>query len=402
MKTKFFEQYTLSDNEIRAILENGILVFDTNVLLNLYSYTKSTQEKVLKIMKKYKNRLWMPYQVGWEFFNNRENKISSVQGGCDKLLKFINDSKNGFDKLLNDNYKRHPYIDRKSISELFSNQLKSVSDEIEKLKAQDPKYDKNDTILKQLTQLYNKKVGDDYSIEEYKKIFNDGEKRYEQKTPPGFADLKEKKDQGPRHLYGDLIIWKQMIDKAKSTNKDIIFISEDQKEDWYEKDSNKPRRDLIKEFGTLTEGKRILIYSQELFLKNIDKYLGSDVGNDVITEVKDVAREEEERRKRLDELFDFMATYNTLTNDSSAEQNRQYGKKTRFSLNNTLRWPKLSSITPESFDLDSFNKILFSKTYPPESYRHIAEQMNLEDLYPDLFESSFKKKEQDGNQSNDN
>lgn len=49
MKTKFFEQYTLSDNEIRAILENGILVFDTNVLLNLYSYTKSTQEKVLKI-----------------------------------------------------------------------------------------------------------------------------------------------------------------------------------------------------------------------------------------------------------------------------------------------------------------------------------------------------------------
>jgi len=396
MKTKFFEQYTLSDNEIRAILENGILVFDTNVLLNLYSYTKSTQEKVLKIMKKYKNRLWMPYQVGWEFFNNRENKISSVQGGCDKLLKFINDSKNGFDKLLNDNYKRHPYIDRKSISELFSNQLKSVSDEIEKLKAQDPKYDKNDTILKQLTQLYNKKVGDDYSIDEYKEIFNDGEKRYEQKTPPGFADLKEKKDQGPRHLYGDLIIWKQIIDKSKATNKDIVFISEDQKEDWYEKDSNKPRRDLIKEFGTLTEGKRILIYSQELFLKSIDKYLGGDIGNDVITEVKDVAREEEERRKRLDELFDFMATYNTLTNDLSAEQNRQYGKKTRFSLNNTLRWPSLSSVTPEAFDPDSFNKILFSKTYPAESYNHFTKQLNFEDLFPELFEKN-PDKDQDNN-----
>ena len=87
MKTKFFEQYTLSDNEIKAILENGILVFDTNVLLNLYSYTKSTKEEVLNIMKKYKNRLWMPYQVGWEFFNNRENKISNVQGGCDKILE---------------------------------------------------------------------------------------------------------------------------------------------------------------------------------------------------------------------------------------------------------------------------------------------------------------------------
>lgn len=331
----------------------------------------------------------MPYQVGWEFFNNRENKISNVQGGCDKLLKFINDSKNGFDKLLNDNYKRHPYIDRKSISELFCNQLKTVSDEIEKLKAQDPKYDKNDTILKQLTQLYNNKVGDDYSIEEYKEIFNDGEKRYEQKTPPGFADLKEKKDQGPRHLYGDLIIWKQMIDKSKATKKDIVFISEDQKEDWYEKDSNKPRRDLIKEFGTLTEGKRILIYSQELFLKNIDKYLGGDIGNDVITEVKDVAKEEEERRKRLDELLDFMAKYDMLTNDSYTEQNRQYGKKTRFSLNNTLRWPSLSSVSPETFDPDSFNKILFPKTYLSESYQHNAKQLNLDDFYPELFEKGL-------------
>ena len=344
----------------------------------------------------------MPYQVGWEFFNNRENKISNVQGGCDKLLKYINDSKNGFDKLLNDNYKRHPYIDRESISSLFRNQLKTVSDEIEKLKAQDPNYDKNDTILKQLTQLYNKKVGDDYSIEEYKTIFKDGEKRYEQKTPPGFADLKEKKDQGPRHLYGDLIIWKQMIDKSKSTNNDIVFISEDQKEDWYEKDSNRPRRDLIKEFGTLTEGKRILIYSQERFLMNIDKYLSGNVGKDVITEVKNVAMEDEERRKRMDEFLDSIAKYNTSTIDSPTELARQYVKKTRLSLNNTLRWPSFSSVSPETFDPGSFNKIFLSKTYPSESYRHIVEQMNLEDLYPDLFESSIKKKEQDGNQSNDN
>lgn len=402
MKTKFFEQYALSDAEVKTILENGILVFDTNVLLNLYSYTKSTKEEVLNIMKKNKNRLWMPYQVGWEFFNNRENKIRNVQGGCDKLLKFIDDSKNEFDKLLNNNYKRHPYIDRKSISELFSHQLKTVSDEIEKLKAQDPKYDKNDTILKQLTQLYNKKVGDDYSIEEYKKIFNDGEKRYEQKTPPGFADLKEKKDQGPRHLYGDLIIWKQMIDKAKSTNKDIIFISEDQKEDWYEKDSNKPRRDLIKEFGTLTEGKRILIYSQELFLKNIDKYLGSDVGNDVITEVKDVAREAEERRKRFDEIIALANSYDTSLINSFPELAHQNVKRFKYFLDKTQRWPSLSTIPPEPVAHDSYKKTLFSETFPSESYRHIAEQMNLEDLYPDLFESSFKKKEQDGNQSNDN
>ena len=40
MKTKFFEQYSLTDEKLKEIWESGLVVFDTNILLNLYRYNK--------------------------------------------------------------------------------------------------------------------------------------------------------------------------------------------------------------------------------------------------------------------------------------------------------------------------------------------------------------------------
>lgn len=45
------------------VWQNGVIVFDTNVLLNLYRYNEETRNELLKLMKSYQNRLWMPYQV---------------------------------------------------------------------------------------------------------------------------------------------------------------------------------------------------------------------------------------------------------------------------------------------------------------------------------------------------
>lgn len=42
MKNRFAEFYELSDIQIKDIWENSLIVFDTNVLLNLYRYNDST------------------------------------------------------------------------------------------------------------------------------------------------------------------------------------------------------------------------------------------------------------------------------------------------------------------------------------------------------------------------
>lgn len=298
MKKIFFEQYPMSDKEIRYFLQKGLLVFDTNVLLNLYFYTTETKNKMFGVMDKCKDRLWLPYQVGWEYFNNRKDKIEKLHKSCDVITDSVNDAKNRFSKLLNDNYQRHPYIVRKELIELFKNGLKPLEEKLKELKSNDPDYAKKDTIWERLETLYNGKTGEDYPLEKLEAIYKEGEERYSFEIPPGYADIKEKKDRGPRHLYGDVIIWKMVIDHAKENKINVVFVTEEKKEDWFEK-KREPRKDLLKEFFDKSEGQKILICDQEEFLYLADKHLGTDVGKDAIKEIKEVADEERKREEEL-------------------------------------------------------------------------------------------------------
>ena len=75
-------------------------------------------------------------------------------------------------------------------------------------------------------------------------------------------DLPQKKNQGERALYGDLIVWKQTIEKAKESNRDVIFVTDDKKNDWFEaKVKGKrsgPRKELLREFSKESDGQKIL------------------------------------------------------------------------------------------------------------------------------------------------
>ena len=74
-------------------------------------------------------------------------------------------------------------------------------------------------------------------------------------------------------MYGDFILWKQIMDKSESDKKDIIFVSNDEKEDWRLKCHGKiigARKELIKEFESKT-GQKILIYNSKLFLEYAKK-----------------------------------------------------------------------------------------------------------------------------------
>ena len=54
MKNKFSEYYYLSEEQLKAIIENNsdntLYVFDTNVFLSLYDATKTTAEITLKTL----------------------------------------------------------------------------------------------------------------------------------------------------------------------------------------------------------------------------------------------------------------------------------------------------------------------------------------------------------------
>jgi hypothetical protein len=92
----------------------------------------------------------------------------------------------------------------------------------------------DDSLFSEISQVFDGKVGTKFSTEELHKIYLDGKKRYEKKIPPGFKDQPPEKQEPD--CYGDLVIWKEIIEKVKNTkSKGIIFVTDDSKEDWWDK-----------------------------------------------------------------------------------------------------------------------------------------------------------------------
>lgn len=305
MKKEFFGFYEPTQPEIDKSWENGIFVFDANTLLNLYRYSESTRKDFLLALTKLKDKLFMPYQVGHEYHSNRHFVIETLNNSYKTLLSSINDiSEKSITNLLNQ-FLRHPSIQIDSIKKLKDDFIKKVGNELEKQKKNHPDFKDNDEILIQLTELYENKVGVQFTKEELRKIYSEGRERYEQQIPPGYKDIETKQKKGDQHIFGDFIIWKEMILLAKKEKKDIVFITDDRKEDWWTIENGKtirPREELIKEFYDLT-GLRILIYNADNFLHYAkERKLVTKLKDTTINEVKEVRQSDENLITAIDLL----------------------------------------------------------------------------------------------------
>lgn len=295
MKNKFVEYYTYSEEELRNIWEKGIIVLDTNALLYLYRCTNDTRKEFISILQKYKEQLWMPYQVALEYHRNRKNVISKANRDYKSLNKTVDDAFNSLlSKLSIDSFPLG--INREAIKKCIDGCKKKVEKEVNLGWNSYPDFSKVDEVLDNITSLYENRVGDDFSSVQLKEIYAEGKHRYNNKIPPGYCDQKEKgknnSDTGElfdeRRLYGDLLIWKAVIEKAHTEHKHIVFVTNDLKEDWWEKIDGKhtPRVELIREFIHLTDQK-IKLYSFKHFMQ----YAGiedTETGKKAIDEIKEM------------------------------------------------------------------------------------------------------------------
>lgn len=268
MKTLFAEYYRLSDERIKEIWEDSSIIFDTNVLLNLYRYNEDTCREFIKVIEFYKDRLWIPYQVGFEFHRRREDIIRRNVAAYKTLGAKLSESLiKAVDALISD-FNRHPYINMPEIRKKVEKCANTIVKSLEKQEESHPDYLKDDFILNEVTRLFNGRVGTDFSEEDLEKTYKEGEKRYSNQIPPGYCDAKNKKDKGNRSLYGDLIVWLQTISYSKEQKRNIIFVTDDHKPDWWDKveGNHTPRKELIKEFVNTTEC-GIIIYDSSRFLE---------------------------------------------------------------------------------------------------------------------------------------
>jgi len=272
MKRLFPEYYELSNSEYSELWKDCIFTFDTNVLLDLYRTTIEASEDFFKLLKKISDRIWLSNRVAEEYLRNRQEEIVNQENAY-KLLK-ITKYKDELKKVL------HFKDNLDDIENLFINIEKKINEDLNKFKESNI----SNKVSSNIDSLFKGKIGNPYDKERYSEILSDGKERYENKIPPGYSDHKK---QG-NDKYGDLIIWNQIIDHAKSEDKPIIFITNEKKEDWWtiiNSEKKGPRRELRKEFYEKTN-KQFYVYRSDMFMKYANTYLNLRVKESSIKDVR--------------------------------------------------------------------------------------------------------------------
>ena len=298
MKKDFFAYIRLDDAELQKIWKNSIFTFDANILLNFYRYRTETTTTFFSLLEKVKERTWLTNQAVQEYFNNRLNVISEQEKAYSDLKESI--TKNIEDPL--NNQRKHPYIGQELLDEFktISTKLKSELD----FRSQE--YSKRlskDDILEKIIEIFDKKVGSCFDEEKTNELYKEGDRRYNLDIPPGFKD----KNKGGTRQFGDLILWFQIIEIAKKEKKDIVFITDDEKEDWLYIHKGRtigmlPALQI--EFNKLTNQKAYTFNAQR-FIEEIGKLSRTTITAETINEIKTLREENKSFFDNIEMFFDY-------------------------------------------------------------------------------------------------
>lgn len=257
-------------NRKKKILVNDkdtIIFIDTNVLLLPFT-PQFGMKSLLEIEKIYnelknKNKIFITDRIAREFIKNKDVKLA-------ELLKTFSEKEN--EKFKKIDVIQNIFMEEDSFDNL-NILIKQLNEKIEECKKEYNKMNKKlklweeeDPITKMYSKIFNKKNIVILDIDN-NEIVKEWELRKKIKSPPGYRDS-NKDDSG----IGDFLIWKTMIQLSKEKKKNVIFISEDKKNDWYTISNKAPfsiKPELVNEFYFETK-QSINLMSLSQFISNFE------------------------------------------------------------------------------------------------------------------------------------
>ncbi|MFZ2285079.1 MAG: PIN-like domain-containing protein [Lutibacter sp.] len=294
--------YIIDAEKEKRLWYTAVFVFDSSALLDFYFLPMKTREKIYEeIFSNLVDRLWIPFHVEYEFLKNREGVIpkpvkEKYEPLKDKIIQIRKslaiEIQKRVDEISRETIKddKHPHIEQIEVDKIkthienFEKEIKSFEENILKQITTAEKeilgVKTNDDILKALEDYFT--VGREFTYDEIIVITEEGKHRYEFKIPPGYGDLQQKDKKGTQ-IFGDLIIWKQILEFSKEKKLPVIFITNDIKkdDDWCYLDKSvtedrilSPREELIKEIKDHSSVE-FWMYNLPQFLYNANKYLAA-------------------------------------------------------------------------------------------------------------------------------
>lgn len=286
MRKMFPGHFPPTGPEVEGLWADCIFVLDANILLNLYRYSDKTRDEFVEILEALKERLWLPHRAAEEYFDNRLTVIAQQEKAYEDALKTIR----GLEESLS-NTREHPFLSD-GLMQKFSGVLQEVAAELSETKKSHAGRMSQDGVHKIVAELFDGRVGAPYPNVDLDEICKDGEDRYARKVPPGYKDEGKGSASEAYRKFGDLIVWRQIMDRASEVEKPVIFVSDDKKEDWWQIFRGKtlgPRPELIAEFKATTE-LQFYMYPADRFLEYAGRIVKRDVTPESVNEVRDLRK----------------------------------------------------------------------------------------------------------------
>ena len=284
MKNRFFGSYKLNEQELRDFFSNSQFFFDTNALLSIYRVKKDMAKKIILSIAKQKDRTSITYHVAEEYHKRVVEQHARRLNEAKKMQELCADSDKLMDNIFSASFLNYIQQEEKTtLKKIIGNFSADVTPFLEEKFNEFNEEFKSMEIAGLLAKELADCIIDPLPKERIEQLKEEFKSRTTTKTPPGYKDKsKAKEDTNTQtNEAGDYIIWTEMIQWAAANKKDILFITNEEKEDWVWSECGLrigPRRELCYEFNERTNGQRFYLIKLDTFLTlTEDKYTESEI-----------------------------------------------------------------------------------------------------------------------------
>ncbi|MFF0343484.1 PIN-like domain-containing protein [Kribbella sp. NPDC004875] len=259
LKDVLGEFYRPSAGDLKRYVTEATVVLDASVLLDLYRLGTSERAQVFDVLDMIESRLWIPYQAGFEYQRNRLGVVAaqanayealrSLHGARDteqmkkalKGLSLPDEVRGQVGALL-------PDLADQLISAVADYQA-AITKLIDAHVVTTAQARSADPVRARLDALLVGRVGTKPDRKTQDERVKEGVRRSNAGIPPGYKDADK---DGDSFVAGDYLVWAGILEYAKESETSLLFVTKDQKEDWFERSGGEitgPRTELVAEFA---------------------------------------------------------------------------------------------------------------------------------------------------------
>lgn len=263
--------YKMDDPE--ELLKDSIVVLDTNVLLVPYKLKSQDLNEIEKVYGQLsqESRLFLPEHVAREFAVNKQTKLADLYKTVnDRLVKIpsVPDA-----AILND-LDEYKELDKEF--KALNKRLDIYNQSVKKLAKQIKDWSWNDPVLNMYSKFFDKEALVNHKISD-EEVGKELARRQKHNIAPGYKD--KSKDV---NAAGDLNVWLTILELGDALKRNVIFVSEDRKPDWWNQSNGgpfSPKFELVNEYKCASAGKsiKLMIFSEFLEAFNVSAKTVEDV-----------------------------------------------------------------------------------------------------------------------------